>query len=231
MRRVVVYYRMCSDLLHFVEWYPTLPGRNLTMKSHDNTGVDGMCKNPRSTHDTGALRRTLGQYPTGVAVVTALADGERPVGMTINSFSSISLTPPLIGWCIDQRAGSYPAFAGAEAFSISILASGQVDVARRFATRGTDKFKGLPRVLTDAPNKAPIVAGACAWLHCSVYCRIVLGDHLQLVGEVQRHRTSDRAPLVFAAGDFQQLTRQLDERGGPHHDTDAWQATSASISR
>lgn len=137
-----------------------------------------MCNNPRSTRDTGALRRTLGQYPTGVAVVTAVAAGGQPVGMTINSFSSISLAPPLVGWFIDQRSGSYAAFAGAEAFSLSILASGQADVARRFASRGVDKFRGLPQLVTDASSDVPIIAGACAWLHCRVYCRVTLGDHL-----------------------------------------------------
>jgi flavin reductase (DIM6/NTAB) family NADH-FMN oxidoreductase RutF len=190
-----------------------------------------MCKNPHTTHDTGALRRTLGQYPTGVAVVTAIGESGNPVGMTINSVSSISLTPPLVGWCIDHAAGSYAAFADAEGFSLSILASGQDDVARRFATRGADKFRGLPSNAGDASDDAPIIPGACAWLHCSVYCRVTLGDHLMLVGHVRRHRASARKPLVFAGGQFQRLTHTPDERASCQCTPDQFHKTIALAKR
>lgn len=162
-----------------------------------------MCKNSFKSSDKRALRRSLGQYPTGVAVVTTVDEAGRCSGMTINSFSSISMNPPLVAWCVDRSAGSYRAFERCGSYTISVLAENQADIARRFATAGADKFADIATTDTcpDEPGALQI-PGACAWLHCTVYRRLVVGDHLMLIGEVQAFNAADRRPLVFARGDF-----------------------------
>lgn len=162
-----------------------------------------MCKVLKPLEESRALRRTFGQYPTGVAVVIAKTDEGRLVGMTINSFASASIVPPLITWCIDRKAASYCAFANCKEFSITLLADNQADLAQRFATRGTDKFKG---VNLNHDQKTPSLAGGCATMHCVNYRSLREGDHLMLVGLVMHHQQNDKQPLVFAQGQFQQLT-------------------------
>ncbi len=157
-----------------------------------------MCRIREKTFNISDLRSTLGVFPTGVAVVTAAPAGQRPVGMTINSFQSISLQPPLVGWCIDGGAASFQAFARSSHFSISVLAASQAPIARRFATRGADKFAGVP---LDG-SREPLIPDAAAWLRCVLYRQIPLGDHLMLVGQVEELGSVGGDTLVFAAGRF-----------------------------
>ena len=150
--------------------------------------------------DSGRLLRdTLGRFPTGVAIVTAMTDKHRPVGMTINSLTSISLDPALLAWSIDQRAASYETFTRAGGFAVSVLAQSQADLARRFATRGIDKFDGLDIESGDAP----IIPDACAWFRCQTWQSFQLGDHRQLVGKIVDYGHSDLPPLLFLSGQFQ----------------------------
>ena len=148
-----------------------------------------------------SLRSTLGQFPTGVAIVTALTENHQPVGMTINSFNSISLTPALVSWCIDHQAASYETFTSAANFVVTVLAEGQMELAQRFATRGTNKFRGIEVV----GNDAPIIPHGCAWFKCETYRSISLGDHTMLVGKVIEFAKTPIQPLVFRGGRFQQL--------------------------
>lgn len=152
------------------------------------------------------LRDALGRYPTGVAIVTALSDNKQPVGMTINSLASISLAPALIGWNIDQRSASYEIFTKAKSFAVTILAEGQVDLARRFATRGIDKFKGFDF----DHSEAPVIPNACAWFTCKTRQTVPLGDHTMLVGEIIEFGTSPLSPLMFLGGQFQGAGENLD---------------------
>jgi flavin reductase (DIM6/NTAB) family NADH-FMN oxidoreductase RutF len=154
-----------------------------------------------NSDDQKALRGALGQFATGVAIVTALDRQQRPAGMTINSFSSVSLTPALVSWCIDRRAVSYATFANVNRFALTVLAADQADLALRFATRGADKFRGIEIV----DDQAPIIANACAWIRCESYRSIALGDHRMLVGRVTEFGINDLPPLVFRGGQFQQL--------------------------
>jgi flavin reductase (DIM6/NTAB) family NADH-FMN oxidoreductase RutF len=149
------------------------------------------------------LRGTLGQFPTGVAIVTALNESHQPVGMTISSFNSVSLTPALVSWCIDHRAASYESFANATSFAVTVLAEGQMELAQRFATRGENKFRGIEIV----GNDAPIIPQGCAWFKCETYQSILLGDHTMLVGKVIQFAKNPLQPLVFRGGRFQQLAR------------------------
>lgn len=160
-----------------------------------------MCKVLTPDDESLNLRRALGQYPTGVAVVTASAADGSPVGMTINSFCSISLVPALIGWCIDRKSRSYGIFSTAERFTITVLSETQSEIARRFATRGSDKFRGLSCETT----MPPVIPKGSAWLKCLTFQRFRLGDHLMLVGKVVESDMSNRKPLVFAQGSFTHL--------------------------
>ncbi len=147
------------------------------------------------------LRNALGRFTTGVAIVTAPGDEGKPVGMTINSFGSVSLEPALVSWCIDRRADSYEAFVNADRFRITVLAEGQTELAMRFATRGADKFRGIKT----GAGAAPVLAGGCAWFECRRYRAIPLGDHTMIIGEIVEFAQHPAAPLVFAAGGFRQL--------------------------
>ncbi len=152
-------------------------------------------------NDKSLLRDAMGRFPTGVAIVTTCSDNGAPVGMTINSFSSLSLSPPLITWCIDRKATSYQVFARAETFAITILAHDQSEFAARFATRGEDKFRGIEI----AGLEAPPVPGGCAWFRCSTYRSYLLGDHRMLVGQITVCGRNTKQPLVFHNGKFQQI--------------------------
>lgn len=164
----------------------------------------------RSSYDVRReLRSALGRYTTGVAIVTARGADGKPVGMTINSFSSVSLAPALVAWCIDRDAASYESFVEAGRFRITVLAENQADLARRFATRGADKFLELET----AGDAAPVVAGGCAWFECDRYRAIPLGDHTMLIGEVREFGRQAARPLVFSGGDFHQLQARGPESG------------------
>ncbi|NVK42338.1 MAG: flavin reductase family protein [Oceanospirillaceae bacterium] len=158
-----------------------------------------MCRLIRKNIDITELRKTMGVWTTGVAVVTTRDSDDKPVGMTINSLVSISLTPALIGWCIDRGAASFDVFARCRVFSLSILSGDQFELAQRFATRGANKFEGI----ADAEGGGDVlIPGACAWVRCRLYRLVPLGDHLMLIGEVMDFANEGRLPLVFSRGAF-----------------------------
>lgn len=154
---------------------------------------------PAPALDPQALRHTLGQFATGVTVVTTVAAG-RPVGMTVNSFASVSLDPPLVLWSVGRSAECYQAFASAAQYRIHVLAADQQAISRRFATRGADKFSvGDWHFPSDAP---PQLAGCVAWFECRSASRHPEGDHLVLVGRVVDHAAPGGAPLLFHGGRY-----------------------------
>lgn len=160
-----------------------------------------MCQLVKKNIDITELRKTMGVWATGVAVVTTRDAENNPVGMTINSLVSISLTPALVGWCIDRRAASFEAFARCRDFSVSFLSQDQTALAQRFATRGADKFAGIPAVQGNESGPL-LIPDSCAWLVCQLYRFVPLGDHLMLVGEVTDLEFTDRTPLIFCRGAF-----------------------------
>nr|WP_295524052.1 flavin reductase family protein [uncultured Pseudacidovorax sp.] len=147
------------------------------------------------------LRTVLGCYPTGVAIVaTRSADG-RPVGLTINSFASLSLEPPLVLWSLVNRSPSLQAFRDCTHFTISVLGCSQEALARHFANPAVpDKFDGI--AVMEAPEGVPAIAGAAATLVCASDHHRETGDHHLLVGRVLRVARSETAPLVFHGGRF-----------------------------
>jgi flavin reductase (DIM6/NTAB) family NADH-FMN oxidoreductase RutF/DNA-binding IclR family transcriptional regulator len=153
-----------------------------------------------TTFDKRQLRDVLGSFVTGVTVVTTV-DAEGTLhGLTANSFSSVSLDPPLVLWSQATSAGSHPVFRDADRFTINILAEDQYDLANRFATRSPDKFSGIDYDL--GVDGLPLLRDCSAWLECKVVSRYPGGDHVIFVGSVDCIRQSTRRPLVFGGGQY-----------------------------
>lgn len=156
--------------------------------------------------EPATLRSLLASYPTGVAVVTTRTPEGRPVGLTINSFASLSLAPPLVLWSLVSHSSSLEVFRQCTHFAISVLASHQQELALRFAKSALpDKFAGT--AVQEAPEGIPVIRGALSTLVCTHdHCRDV-GDHLLLVGKVTRTACAPGAPLVFHDSKFKALAQ------------------------
>ena len=140
-------------------------------------------------------------FATGVTIVTArTAEGEL-VGLTANSFNSVSLTPPLVLWSLSRNAGSMAAFSNGRHYAINVLAADQQALALRFASRGTDRWADV--AFTEGVSGAPLLAGAAATFECFNRSQYTEGDHVIFVGEVERcaHR-ADASPLLYHGGKF-----------------------------
>ena len=143
----------------------------------------------------------MGRFPTGVAVVSARADESALWGLTVNSFTSVSLEPPLILVCIDRAAASHDKLIAAETFAVSMLAEDQADVARRFAAEPAEtRFEEI--AWRKASDGSPVLDGAAAWLEC-VTCEVIPGgDHSIVLGRVTASGSSDRGALLFFGGAY-----------------------------
>ncbi len=155
---------------------------------------------PADAIDARALRNVLGSFVTGVTVITALDGDARRCGLTANSFSSVSLDPPLILWCQALAAASHPTFRSARRFAVNILAEDQVDVALQFARAGADKFAGV--ATRPGLHGVPLIEGCAAWLECETVSVMPGGDHAVFLARVDRIAPSDRRPLAFGGGRF-----------------------------
>lgn len=159
---------------------------------------------PKNDPAVRAFRDTLGMFPTGVTVVTARAPGGEPIGLTVSSFNSVSLVPPLIVWSLSGHLPSVPVFENAAVYAINVLAEDQQDVSQRFASRGEDKFAGLE--FTEGADGVPLLPGCTAWFQCRQFARHPGGDHVVFIGEVLRSARDDtRRPLVFQGGAYRRL--------------------------
>ena len=158
---------------------------------------------PESTIDLVELRNALGCFATGVAVVTTVGDHGAPVGLTINSFNSVSLKPPLVLWSLANSAPSIGAFRTHGDFAINILAADQLEICQRFARPSDNKFGGIE--YRPGFNQVPLIEGAAAQLECRAYAKYPGGDHEIHLGEVVGITTSERLPLVFHRGQFTSL--------------------------
>ena len=161
-----------------------------------------------------ALRTALGQYPTGVAVVTTRS-AAGPVGVTVNSFGSLSLDPPLVLWCLRRRSASLAAFTGAEYFAVNVLAAGQERVARQFAGHATANAVGAggtPRAGRFAgidwhpgPHGLPRLDGAVAVFTCRRTAQLPGGDPVSITGELLGYDIAGWDPLIFHGGRYGSL--------------------------
>ena len=157
-----------------------------------------------ATEEGRRFREALGRFATGVTVVTA--DGPLgPLGITVNSFTSVSLEPPLVLWCAATASQRWPAFREASSWAIHVLGAEQIDLCLRF-TKGGEGFAGLP--VTRNLDGVPVLPAAAARFDCRAHACHEGGDHAILVGEVARVTIAGPAdaPLVFAAGRFATLT-------------------------
>jgi flavin reductase (DIM6/NTAB) family NADH-FMN oxidoreductase RutF len=154
----------------------------------------------KSNLDPLTLRHAFASFATGVTVVTALDEHGAPVGMTANSFGSVSLDPPLVQWSLRINSGLHRIFVDATHFSVSVLAAHQTHVARQFASRAPDRFTGIECVFS--ANEPPLISGALAHFVCRKVTDYRVGDHELFVGEVLRASGHDGQPLLFHGSKF-----------------------------
>jgi 3-hydroxy-9,10-secoandrosta-1,3,5(10)-triene-9,17-dione monooxygenase reductase component len=154
-----------------------------------------------TTVDGAHYRQVLGHFATGVTVITAVNEGE-PVGLAANSFSSVSLDPPLVLFSAAHSSSTWPHIDRAGAFCVNILGSDQEDVCRLFATKGADRFAQIGWRPAEVSG-APLLDGALAWLDCTIDARHEAGDHVIVVGLVHGLGVADRgSPLLFYRGGY-----------------------------
>lgn len=157
-----------------------------------------------SSFDTATFRQVLGHVPTGVTVIAAQLDNE-PVGLAVGTFFSVSLSPPMVGFCVAETSTSFPKVQQAGKFCASVLSDDQEAVSRIFASSGADKFRGLGwRPASDTGS--PMLTDALAWIDCSIGAVHAAGDHLVVIGNVHHLEVArDAAPLVFYRGGYRTL--------------------------
>ena len=154
--------------------------------------------------DPRAFRDALGCFATGVTVVMARSKEGRPFGVTVNSFSSLSLDPPLILWSLAAHAGTYAAFMEAGHFAVHVLSEGQESHCRQFARSGIDRFADVK--LEEGLGGVPVLPDVAALFECRSLYRYWGGDHVIFVGRVDRCRKwSERKPLVFHQGQMKHI--------------------------
>ena len=144
------------------------------------------------------LRNVLSKFATGVTVVSTIDNDGKPVGMTANSFTSVSLDPPLVLWNIGINQPSYDAFLKAKGYSVNILSKDQKDICDLFSSSIDDKFNDIDYILSD--NGFPIIQKSLAWFDCIKWNNYPGGDHQILVGEVKNFYANEKDPLIFWNG-------------------------------
>ena len=145
-------------------------------------------------------RRALAQFTTGVTIVTTRTAAGSPTGLTVNSFNSVSLDPPLILWSLSLKAGALPAFRDCPSYAINVLAADQLELAKRFALRGVDRFAGTE--WHAGPGELPVINGSVATLIAQNRNQHLEGDHIIFVGEVTEFDVTGGPPLVFHDGRY-----------------------------
>ncbi|MEU9626122.1 flavin reductase family protein [Streptomyces luteogriseus] len=165
----------------------------------------------RAPLDAREFRRVLGNFATGVVVITAppATGGGSPAGFACQSFTSLSLDPPLVAFMVGRTSTTWPRIAGVGLFCVNVLAAGQDELCRAFAVSGADKFVGV--AYDAAPvSGAPRLTGALAWIDCAIHAVHTGGDHLIVVGRVNALGAEDadggaEGPLLFHRGRFARL--------------------------
>jgi flavin reductase (DIM6/NTAB) family NADH-FMN oxidoreductase RutF len=168
-------------------------------------GLRAVGDDERAPCDQSEFRRVLGNFATGVTVVTApAADGEGgPAGFACQSFSALSLDPPLVAFMVGRTSTTWPRIARAGVFCVNVLGAHQGELCRGFAVSGADKFAGVG--YDAAPvSRSPRLTGALAWIDCAIHAVHTGGDHLVVVGRVTALGAADgdRPPLLFHRGRF-----------------------------
>lgn len=153
-----------------------------------------------ATFDQRQLRNVLGTFVTGVTIVTTRDAQGAAHGVTANSFSSVSLDPPLVLWSQALTSKSYPAFRDNDHFAVNILADDQIAISNHFAKSHADKFSGIEH--SDGLGGSPVLSGSAAHLECVKVATYPGGDHVVYLGRVERVGQSSRRPLAFGSGRY-----------------------------
>ena len=156
-----------------------------------------------SEWDSRSFRRALGNFATGVIVVTAQDGDGNKVGMTANSFTSVSLDPPLILWCIDKRANSYSVFHQVKHFAVNVLAADQIEISNNFARPKEDRFSGIH--YKEGIGRSLLIDDVSAQFECELIEEIDSGDHIILLGKVLSFQDFGRSPLLYHQGAYSAL--------------------------
>lgn len=164
------------------------------------TDDDDLAQTAAPTIDGARFRQVMGHFCTGVTVVAAVADGQ-PVGLTLQSFTSLSLDPPLVSVAVGRGSSTWPVIRETGSFVVNVLSDEQEAVARRFATSGLDKFQGVGWV--PSPSGAPILNDVLAWVDCRIEGEHEAGDHVLVVARVLDLGVGgEGGPLLFYRGGF-----------------------------
>ncbi|MBV5291995.1 MAG: flavin reductase family protein [Curvibacter lanceolatus] len=162
-----------------------------------------------SSIDSNRLRRVLGSFATGVTIVTTRSAGGRPVGLTANSFSSVSLSPPLVLWSLRRDSSAMESFVTARHWAVHVLSAEQQSLSDRFARRSEDRFAELE--IGHGEGGVPLLSDCAAVLQCCTVAQHLAGDHVIFIGEVLACEHREAQPLVFHAGRYAQLAPTLCE--------------------
>jgi flavin reductase (DIM6/NTAB) family NADH-FMN oxidoreductase RutF len=165
----------------------------------ETVDLDALKKKP---FDPREFRAALGCFATGVCIVTTRREDGRREGLTCNSFSSVSLTPPMVLWSLSRKAQSARAFVDAEYFAINVLAAEQQEIAAHFGRTSDDKFAVIEHLLTEGLGALPLIEGCAARFECRNQFQNYGGDHIVFIGTVERFAWWNRAPLLFHRGEY-----------------------------
>ena len=157
----------------------------------------------KTPFDADSFRNALGIFPTGVTIVTTRDSNGDAIGLTVSSFNSVSMDPPLILWSILRASPNLALFEAAEHFAVNVLANDQAEISNRFASPIADRFAGLD--VTSGIGGVPLIVGSAAQFECAAWKQMDGGDHLIVVGRVLDFRGSNRSPLIFAKGRYETL--------------------------
>lgn len=169
---------------------PEIPGSHAAPTHHTNSG----------NFDPRELRNALGAFATGVTIITARNKDGKLVGLTANSFTSVSLEPPLILWSASLYADSLSAFQEGSHFVVNILAADQIELSNRFARKNEDKFAEVDHIIPECG--APVLIGSAAHFECRNEYRHYGGDHIIFIGHVERFAYTAKPTLLFCRGKY-----------------------------
>ena len=158
----------------------------------------------RASHfDSTRLRQALGQFATGITVIATRDEQEHFIGLTVNSFNSVSLEPPLILWSLSKRSRYLATFRQCSHYSISVLAAHQQDISQRFSTRHADRFQQVPHHVTELG--LPLINNACAHFECRNRHQYEEGDHVIFIGLVEHCSAQGGEPLLYFNSGYARL--------------------------
>jgi flavin reductase (DIM6/NTAB) family NADH-FMN oxidoreductase RutF len=173
----------------------------MTLSLHETgpVGRSGQDIASNPAMDTLQLRRIFSKFATGVTVVTAQSE-TGPIGITCNSFASLSLEPPLLLWSLRKASSKYAPFANARHFTVNVLAANQMDLAGAFAKSGHNPYEGLD--FKHGQEGVPVLRETAAHFECEVEATQDAGDHLLIIGRIVSAGHTDSTPLVFSEGRY-----------------------------